>query len=246
MESIFGATSRLNKEYEAWKSILHRNNDLLFSGYIRRLHLNDIVPKDINKICQLFWFIAEHFDPNCKNPNMTLSDDLKIASMIDTQSNRGCVYLPGIFGWGIHIFKFKIIKKPFNLNIGIWRWERNEQNIQQSIQRPPLNKSFTKGQDYGYGYKLTMALINGDDGMYSDEYGVIIEDGDIVFMKLDLVNYTLSYSVNELDFGISHYIKSDYYKVGVYMRTRPYSRTRPLTFGQKIPLSGTGIVQIMD
>ena len=188
------------------KKILNDDN-VLVSGYLRELY--DNTPNDIVKLCVLFWFVYE-FDPNYKHPRMSLSDDNKRVAMPELRG--GSIFFPGLISGGMHSFKFHIVKKALVMIIGLWKYSKS---------RPPIDTFFTKHQYgqfcQGYGYRITHGKKSNDRGWYVDKYGVSIEEGDIITMKVDLSSQSLSFHCNDDKLGVSHEIRRDKYKVAVYI-----------------------------
>eukprot|EP01084_Bolivina_argentea_P193676 332261_1 len=182
------------------------------SGFIRTNFIQKF-PNDLFLICVLFYGpTPDHFDPNCIANVMTLNEENQSVTQIKDQ--MASCYLKRIVHSGHYIWKFKIEHCKNNaggwMMIGIWR-------VQQDT-TPPLDSFFTRGQQQGYGYSTCDGTISNSAGGYtSKSYGIKVPTGSTVTMILDFDSLSLSFKVDDEDYGKSHHINADSYRAAVYM-----------------------------
>ena len=187
-------------------------NPILISGFIRRTSSN--IPDDIINLIFQFWLIYGEFDPKWKHPHMILNHNNKIVKMPNDRDNNGSIFLSSMLSDGNHKFRFRIIEKPWQIIIGLWRCSADS--------NPPVDRLFANGKKaglQGYGYCVTDGDKSNSDGVYEDLYGQDYEarKGNIIEMRIDFQALTLSFCFNGYDLGVSHYLKRGIYKVGVYI-----------------------------
>ena len=184
----------------------------LISFYAKEC-MKDNLPQDIIRLIHLFWFMDYKFDTRLEHKSDRL---LTISSQ--SMMSRSITSVDPIRD-GTHILKFRIIKKAFEMIIGLCSNGNNySYSTYDSLYHSGTDGRFTTGGD-GYGYMITSGLKSGPGGSYMEKYGVIIDEGDVVVMIVDFINKSLSFRVNDEYLGISHYIDKDEYKAAVYMRT---------------------------
>ena len=79
---------------------------------------------------------------------------------------------------------------------------------------------FFKGANTAYAYIAELALLydpTSDHGSAGSSYGKICGENDIVSMKLDMNDLTLSYKINNIDQGIAFKIEKTKYKAAIYL-----------------------------
>ena len=190
-------------------------------GFIReKISTWQDIPREIIFVCVLFYGNgSDEWDPNYVSEAMTLSD--KTVAHGDPTGNKNynalasayCKYIheSGIFKWK---FKMENGQREYNnyaeCMIGIWNSKH---------EKPQLDTYFTdKGQGYGYCPKLQE--ITNEDGYTSGiTYGPEdrCKNDSIIEMVLDLDALTLSYSVNNIDYGKAFDVEPGNYRAAVYL-----------------------------
>ena len=82
------------------------------------------------------------------------------------------------------------------------------------------DKKFAKVYKDGYAYIMNYGKLADREnfGSYGSDYGAICADGDIIEMILDMNKMTLSYKVNDKEYGVAfHNIDNTKYKAGLTM-----------------------------
>ena len=179
------------------------------SGFIR-CATNKHIPEEIIHICMLFYALVDRFDPKFID-----SEILKLYEETQSVLRFSChgqtnVYLTNIVDSGHHKWTFRIVKRTSLMAIGIWRVQTNVS--------PPIKYYFTDGYDDGYAYILSYGKSSAINGGHSDKnYGVKVNDGDMVEMILDFDESSLSFTVNGIDYGKSHDVKLGKYRAEVHI-----------------------------
>ena len=94
--------------------------------------------------------------------------------------------------------------------IGIWRIQSHP---------PQTDTLFTSGKNKGYTFDLTGEKTDPKDGYcHGLKYGIDCVDGDVIEMILDLTQLTLSFKINDIDYGVAYEnIIKDKYRLGVWL-----------------------------
>lgn len=120
----------------------------------------------------------------------------------------GCkVIKNGIFIWEIKINKI-CHNNGWNFLVGIIK---NNKLYMQKIKNSNLMKhSHNFNEIYGWSCGIYNSLLNHKN--YDKKYGKTCNEGDIIQVILNLNNMTLSYKVNNIDYGIAYnnIIKTEY------------------------------------
>ena len=135
----------------------------------------------------------------------------------------GTAFLTKVISAGIHRWTFRIINISDEMNFGIYK----------VISRTPatldLSDRFFSAANNGYAYeaKNSMDKTASDGNLMKPEsmshhvwksYGANCKDGDIVEMILNLEEYTLSFKVNDIDYGVAFEdIEKTKYRAAIFM-----------------------------
>ena len=214
-----------------YNNIPQRNIDLT-NGFIKEIGISsDIIPIELNHLCLAFinlntdqfcrvlWFNDNHEIENIDNRIVTISEKLNLTNRL--------IYLRNIVDQGVNIWKFKHIElrsKPLgrgqtawslgqlfkHASIGIVKSQYINQTNHKQI------KSFLNLRCYNLtgdnvtntGYEIThrgdRLKLKVKDEVYDkiDNFGIGIKNGDIVELRLNMNELTLSVKLNG-----SEYIK---------------------------------------
>ena len=186
-------------------------------GYIRKYEkiYSINAPIGIINLCLLFYAIIQEWDIKYLHENIKIDGD-KVTQIHD--GRHGNAYLKGTVKSGINRWKFKITNcQHYNAGymlIGIRRIDNTKQ--------PPLGDTFftnaQRRKACGYAFipndgKLTSVDSGGSGG----KYGVKCQNHDIVEMNLDLNKLSLSYIINNKDYGKAFDVEYGEYKVAIWM-----------------------------
>eukprot|EP01083_Nonionella_stella_P073059 197297_1 len=128
--------------------------------------------------------------------------------------NRSSAFLKNTVCKGKHCWKFKFNDAsgtaPFC--VGLW-------NEMHRVRQVDLADYLGKYGDRAYVFDAFMASTNvfGEDDEWNEEeeYGVKVQNGDIVSMEVDFTALTLRFAVNQIDLGVAHYIQQGTYRAAV-------------------------------
>ena len=144
---------------------------------------------------------------------MTLTDDnLTVTNNCSSYSQQGNAFGTRICNQGVYQWKFKLNKVNSGLIvIGVWRIQEDK--------LPPTEVYFTNGNEQGYGYYLAGEKLDTTTGYSAGtKYGKKCKVEDIVHMTLDLNEMTLSFKVNDVDYGVAFdNIKQAKYRKAVWL-----------------------------
>ena len=195
---------------------------MVVSGYIHEYESmnKQNIPKEIILICILFYgYGVDEWDVDQISIGMQLSDR-KL-----TKVKRGVLYASSsyckrIIECGTFLWRFKIDDCSNGVGwddggkfmIGIWKVNGDEE--------PQTDTYFTRDGD-GYGFDPVGGVISNDAGYTSadQKYGVKCKNGTIVEMLLDMNELTLSYKINDKDYGKAFDVEKCKYRAAVYMLT---------------------------
>eukprot|EP01084_Bolivina_argentea_P101617 182151_1 len=188
---------------------IEMKNKLLVIGYCRQVIMKKhkmYIPSGIINYCIVYTYLFhDKFDSQnigtyhtlngnvitCINQHYTYSSSFLTNTVINGEQGTGT-------------WRFKIKSKDCgNIMLGIWKTK--------SGRRAPTNIRFWMNNN-GYGYKVGY----GQDHKYK-HYGICCKQNDIILMSLDMNNLTLSFKVNNTDYGILSKVDKANYKAAVYM-----------------------------
>ena len=195
---------------------LMQKTKLTVYGYIRETEkcLSISIPFGLINVLILFYGDQnDKWDPKVIGKYLELKDyDLTVTNTADSEQGN-------VFGTricekkGMYQWKFKINHIHTDheeMCIGIWRVEQDK--------IPPIDVHFPKGKEQGYAYYLIGLKTDVHTGMAGDIYGIQSpKTGDIVHMILDLDKLTLSFKVNDVDYGVAYdNIKQAKYRAAIW------------------------------
>ena len=188
---------------------------LLIDGYIRRIqnhfdsHTNNVcynIPKSINHICAIFYFIRnDKWDDKLKSIDglfKIYGNVIKYEAM--PKALRQTAFMSNIIEHGSYKWKFRInVFAYWGIRIGVWNLNGDE-DINEILNKPRYTLGDTNYNAYIYDWRNSY-LIPPKDEIYNGTgvYGKMPETGSIIEMKLDLEELTLSFVINDVDYGIA-------------------------------------------
>eukprot|EP01084_Bolivina_argentea_P101616 182150_1 len=178
-------------------------NKLLVVGYCPQVIMNKHkmnIPNEIINYC-ITYFYEDEFDIK----NIGITHSLNGNAITCTGYALSSSFLSNTVMNDKHIWRFKIKSRygGDGILLGIWKTK--------SGRRAPTNIRFWMNNN-GYGYKVGY----GQDHKYK-HYGICCKQNDIILMSLDMNNLTLSFKVNNTDYGILSKVDKANYKAAVYM-----------------------------
>ena len=147
--------------FEDVKFIRQHYKDIVF-GFIRKcqslLPTDNIyytIPSLVSHWCLLYFYIKEHFDPDCCGSNIVLSENNTIATI--QHQNESVVMLRNIVESGVHRWKFQlIVYHGYMTVIGIFKTKKTAKLNNQLC--------FNHYRGKAYGFEMQGAnTIYGDD-----------------------------------------------------------------------------------
>ena len=190
--------------------IPQRNKDLAF-GYVREEEKQ--YKLSIHKMIKYLCLIYLNPNKDKFNKNNTFTDIVININEIKFKypdCSFGTSYLENIVKSGIHIWKYKCLTKKFNGDEMIGIRDNNFKPL-------PLNRTFIFGgcinKPVGYGFHLRSGKLTNPKTRkgYGPYYGKKCVNGDIIEMTLDFNDLTLSYKINNKNYGKAFDIKPGEY-----------------------------------
>eukprot|EP01084_Bolivina_argentea_P241585 405522_1 len=182
----------------------------LVRGYIRKIQkLHDImIPMNIIEICIIFYFISEEWNKNLIVNNVNIQNNI-----ITNKLSSWCTsFLSNTYNKGHHQWIFKVKKKIYDIFIGICLNHKYDKKL-------ALNTWIGNEANRSYAFSVTFATVNKFNKLNEwedqDSYGIQCKDNDIISMMVDFDSLTLSYCINNKNYGIAHHIKAGTYVVAV-------------------------------
>ena len=193
----------------------------LVSGYIRENEATLRVPEDIISICVVFYFEpSDSFAVTAGSRHTIVGEDCTTA--IKEGDGKGSIFLSSVVRSGVHRWRFRIGQhhpSNFSVCIGVWK-DKHAVAIDQDMDRK-VNLAYAR-------------LTKGDDGDGEHDAGSFApaqqyskrtasrrrtrcNAGDTADMVLDLNRLELSYSQNDIDYGVAFSVEKTAYRAGVFM-----------------------------
>ena len=185
------------------KSVDDRSR-LIVNAYIRDV-FNGIdsithIPTEIVNVCIIFFFIGFQWDTESKCPRLTANNETLTVAFKDGNGGKPSnIYSSTLIHQrAVNVLKIKTIVHEYGIfGIVESHCKANDKHIVDEPWTVKEDNVFAFGGSLGYKYKF--------DGNYHQyhEYGDKPNDNDIVTMKVDMINGTISYSINEKNFDIA-------------------------------------------
>ena len=170
--------------------------DILVSGYIKELtkEYELLIPSPIIDICFLFWFIkvCDEWDKEASADSIEIDGQMVHSTEGGMRSLYGCQSISK----GTHSWQIKFITKVEWICIGIIE---DKPEILQKYRYHDISYYVS---DYGcYVYNVgNFWAKKGINFTYCDQFGA---KGTVITMTLDMDQHTLSYKINDKDYGIA-------------------------------------------
>eukprot|EP01084_Bolivina_argentea_P015851 29700_1 len=148
----------------------------------------------------------EKWDPNAVGPNITIN--------INTVTHTGSgghqsAFLSTVISEGIHVWKIRAntVSSCWNL-FGIWKTNSGQ---------PVLHNWFTTVTNNGYAYIMGNARLTkpSSPGGFGPKYGVKCKAENVITMRVNFNTLSLSYQVNQKDYGKAFDIDRTTYRAAV-------------------------------
>ena len=213
----------MSTNFKQLKKVDESTKNLIY-GFCRKSHESlptdniyyNIQPLIIHIIMLYYWIKYEW----CTDEDYLQSSCFDIKQDVVTRiydSGNRTIFLDQTISSGIHEYKFRIFiaerdQNYFDLSIGI---------IMDKFIKPENIKNECHFlQDTGYGFSTSRAIASCKSNWLSREYAKIPNDGDIITMIVDLEQNTISYKINDEDYGVAFdQIEEGEYRVAVYSYT---------------------------
>ena len=191
---------------------VNKRSKLTVYGFVHQyeaLYLSQIID-----IILYFYYLTDEWDPTQIGQDLQLLDHDTLKINASESHCGGSAYLTNIISHGIFSWRFKIIQGCDEMNFGIYKYKKKIKNSYDRFYNEPNNgyaycafKSFGELMDpTKYGYYML------------EEYGANCNDGDVVEMTLDLYERTLSFKVNDVDYGVAfNDIEYTQYRAAIFM-----------------------------
>ena len=205
------------------QQIPQRNKDLAF-GFVKdceKLNKSSI-PDMIKYLCLIYINQnKDKFDGESTHQTINIQGNcIKKANskMVGVASSL----LTNIVSTGIHIWTFKANESnSCDDIIGIRK--SNADSRKEHLQLSLDNGGDGSVNSVGYGLNLIRRLTNpADNGRWGKSYGQRWDSGDVIEMKLNFNDLSLSYKINEKDYGKAFTIESDKYRAAVTLYCSSY------------------------
>ena len=189
----------------ALNEIPQRNKDLAF-GYITgcEKQTKSLIPEMIKYLCLLYFNQnTDKFDSKHTHQVLTVTIDGKSISNTKCEYDYFNSYLENIVNHGINIWRVKCNYVSRNDMIGIRKMNCCPLKLVGWFDESEKLTDCDSGSSLGYGMFIGGGLTNPDNCFVNgrDDYAKSCEPSDIIEMKLDCNKYTLSYKINNNEYG---------------------------------------------
>lgn len=198
------------------KAIESIRKDAVF-GYIRNLNMD--IPEGIFLICLLFYGIKLHkWDEELFRTIISNLTNTTITQWARSKTKESAFIEP-MLECGIHTYKFKIANRETaqfedTIEIGIWlNFNDNNPIIHDRF-------DFNENKNIQTGYAF---ITNGNIRTSIDKYkqfGIECKNGTIIEMTVDLDALSLSFKIDDVDYGKAFDIMSGSYRVAAFLPNR--------------------------
>ena len=175
--------------------------DILVAGYMREAgdECKLLIPNDINKVCFEYWLISicDEWDKELSSDNVKYDEQT-----FTKQSNYGFASIYGCLGIdkGSHIWQIKVKSDVKFLAIGIIQDDEQILNEYKHGCKYVIDNGccleVTQGKFYHGTTSAERALVYCQDKLTPLQ-------GTIFTMTLDMDTHTLSYKINDKDYGVA-------------------------------------------
>ena len=180
-------------------------------GFIHRMEKELEIPSGIIDLCIIFYGNGnDEWYPEWVNTD-TITLDMSNHS-ITSLGKPGNAFMKRVIDCGYYEWRLKCEYPSArgNLMIGLWRVQKNK--------KPPLDTYYTNGEEQGYGFLCSSAMLIDTKVGYGSakKYGKSVTDS-IIDMIVDFDNLALSFKIDGEDFGKAFDITQDKYRAVVYL-----------------------------
>ena len=190
--------------------------DILVTGYIREVgdKYKLLIPMDINTVCFKYWLITvcDEWDKRLSSDKVEYNQQL-----ITTIRPNAWKLVYGCLGIdkGLHTWQIKIISDIRFLAIGVIEDNENVLTAYNHNHRFVIKHGCCLEVKSGMFYHRTISSLNAKSYSISSK----ASQGDIFTMTLDMDNHTLSYKINDKDYGIAtNTLDKSKYRLAVLLR----------------------------
>ena len=204
------ATQETKYPVDEFVHLTDNEQDMLFSGWIRRNSTKSqcemLLTSAIFIINKYAEFLPEIWDQKLKSEYIDIQGLSVVINTEKSMNAEQSIYCIKRVSSGKHKWKFRydqVTEYEWNL-IGVGKTRTS---------LPTGNPWMGHGGDYGYAFAGPQSVTAEPKWML---YGTCCQSGDIVEMILDLDERTVSYAINDKDYGIAdHDIEQTEYRAGV-------------------------------
>ena len=194
------------------QQIPQRNKDLAF-GYVKGIEKmnKSTIPSMIKYLC-LIYLNQNKDEFDAKNTHKDIKiDGNKVTALGNSTIST---YLRNVVSKGIHVWRFKCgrtSRYAFGDMIGI---------VSDNVMIFPLGSYFHAGNDKGTAYGFgTVGKLNKPNipDINGRKYGCSCTINDVIEMRVDFNELSLSFNINDTDYGKAFDIKPGEYRAAITM-----------------------------
>eukprot|EP01084_Bolivina_argentea_P156906 273426_1 len=222
------ATLEENRQQHVFNKMLPHEKDLIFGyNHIAEKEYKCVIPAGIIRLVASYYFPADIWDLSLKSKDITLSNNNQCVY-------HNCPYGSGQTAWrsiygtnictnDIYKWGLKIVKvdpnsgkgNSWNILVGICQ----SQICKDRLEKCFMEKCFKAEEDLNrphpqaYGFIGSLARLTGKGSL---NYGQPFkQDGDTIIMTLDMIEKTLSYEINGVDYGKAFDVEKATYRLAL-------------------------------
>ena len=186
--------------------IIDQNWKDLVNGWIRLNKSHKHIPKCVNQICCIFYFVQwDEWNKSLMSKVFTLDKNNDKMLCHSGKSGLNTAFMTNIVSEGKHCWTFKVIKYVgCNLMFGIYYANLQRSNALTTYIGSMENTAYAF--DFGYG-ELNIHKRRGEWIKYGIDINYLETEQAEIEMRLDLNNLTLSYTINNFDYGVAFKVK---------------------------------------
>lgn len=165
------------------------NDEITVYGYVRNNKCHNDIPVDIINLCVKYYHMnTDQFDSEHIGHCHELSADGATITHTTQSHDWSTTILKNVISDGIYEWKFKVIKTGA-IMVGICRDDKS--NLVKNSFFTDIGQGYGVMVTDGYKYRLTSrACMHG-------KAGFVCKENDIITMRLDLTQLTISYCLND-------------------------------------------------